>query len=94
MRRCCEAIEGIGPELAAGHEVGKVLEGNAGRLADLLVGLSHGGHGSSQPAAHGVFRSRSLAGLSSLEQPGKLSPHGSLYLGIVRRLGRDHSGTF
>jgi hypothetical protein len=92
---CCsgEAVEGVRRELAARHEVGELLERNARGLANLFVGLPHGLYRPPQSAADGVFRSRPLAGLASLEQPRKLSPHGSLDLRIAYRLGGGHSGT-
>jgi hypothetical protein len=81
-----KAVEGVRRQLAAGHEVGKLLKWNARGLANLFIGLPHGLHGPPQSAADGVFRSRPLAGLATLEQRRELGPHGSLDLGIVHRL--------
>ncbi|MFM8496754.1 MAG: hypothetical protein ACKOEM_14745 [Planctomycetia bacterium] len=81
-----KGIEGVGRQLAAGHEVGELLERNARGLANLFVGLPHVLHRPPQSAADSVCRSRLLAGLASLEQPRELGPHGSLDLGIVHRL--------
>jgi hypothetical protein len=81
-----KAVEGVRRQLAAGHEVGELLERNARGLANLFVGLPHGLHRPPLSAADSVFRSRPLAGLASLEQPRKLSPHGSLDFRIAHRL--------
>jgi predicted metal-dependent enzyme (double-stranded beta helix superfamily) len=44
--RCCrQPVESIRRQLSSGHEVGQVLKRDTGRLADLLVGLLHGGYG-------------------------------------------------
>jgi len=88
-----KAVECVRCKLAAGHEVGELLERNARGLANLFVGLPHGLHCPPQSATDGVFRSRPLAGLASLEQPWELGPHVSLDLGIADRLGGGHSGT-
>ena len=88
-----KAVEGVRRQLATGHEVGELLERNARGLANLFVGLPHGLHRQPQSAADGVFCSRPLAGLASLEQLRKLSPHGSLDFRIAHRLGVGHSGT-
>ena len=88
-----KAVKGVRRQLAAGHEVGELLERNARGLANLFVGLPHGLHRPPQSAADGVFRSRPLAGLATLEHPWQLSPYGSLDLGIADRLGGGHSGT-
>jgi hypothetical protein len=88
-----KAVEGVGRQLAAGHEVGELFERNARGVANLFVGLPHGLYRPPQSAADGVFRGRPLAGLATFKQPRKLGPHGSLDLGIVHRLGGGHSGT-
>ena len=53
-----QPVEGVGWQLAASHEVGQVLKRDTGRLAELLVGLPHSGHGTPQPPAHRVFGCR------------------------------------
>lgn len=96
MRRNCQPIEGVGRQLAAGHEVDELLEWNGSRLTDLFVGLSHGRHGESEPPTDRVFCRRSLASLPSLEQPRQLGSDSGLDLGIAGprvRMVRCHSGT-
>lgn len=81
-----KAVKCVRRQLATSHEVGELLERNARRLANLFVGPPHVLHCAPQSAADGIFRSRPLTGLATLQQPREFGPHGSLDLRIAHNL--------